>query len=88
MAEKVMHAALTIGDSTVFASDGMCGGKTKFDGFALSYSAKSDDEAKRLFEALAEGGEVAQAPTKTFFASTFAMVRDKFGVHWMLIAGT
>jgi PhnB protein len=24
---------------------------------------------------------------KTFFASSFGMVDDRFGVHWMVIAG-
>jgi len=87
MEEKVMHAAVLIGDSMVFFSDGRNSGKANFDGFSLSYAAKSDAEARRLFEALSEGGTVVQAPTETFFASTFAMLRDKFGMHWMLIAG-
>ena len=25
---------------------------------------------------------------KTFFASSFGMLKDKFGVHWMVIAGS
>jgi PhnB protein len=31
---------------------------------------------------------VTQPLTKTFFASSFGMVTDKFGVPWMIIAGT
>lgn len=87
MQDKVMHASVTIGDSTVFVSDGRCSGKPSFDGFSLSFAARDDAEARRLFDALADGGDVVQAPIKTFFASTFAMLRDKFGVHWMLLAG-
>src|SRR4051812_10095330 len=49
---KVMHACLKIGDSQVMASDGHCSGKTHFDGFSLSITAKSEAEAKRLFGAL------------------------------------
>ena len=33
---KVMHATLRIGDSTVMASDGRCTNKPVFQGFALS----------------------------------------------------
>jgi PhnB protein len=87
MEEKVMHAAVLIGDSMVFFSDGRNSGKANFDGFSLSYAAKDDADARRIFEALSEGGTVIQAPTGTFFASTFAMLRDKFGLHWMVLAG-
>jgi PhnB protein len=85
--DKVMHAAVQIGDSTVFFSDGRSSGKANFDGFSLSYAVKDDAEARRVFDALSEGGAVIQAPTATFFASTFAMLRDKFGLHWMILAG-
>jgi PhnB protein len=39
-----------------------------------------------MFSALAKGGSVQQALTKTFFTSSFGMVTDKFGVMWMVIA--
>jgi PhnB protein len=83
--DKVMHAALKIGDTTVFASDGRCTGTTSFQGFALSLDAKSEAEAKRLFGALAEGGQVQMPLAKTFFSPGFGMVADKFGVGWMVI---
>jgi PhnB protein len=82
---KVMHAALRIGEATVLASDGQCSGKPSFQGFGLSVDASSDAEAKRLFDALSEGGKVQMPLDKTFFASSFGMVADKFGVLWMVI---
>jgi PhnB protein len=85
--EKVMHAALKIGDATVMASDGRCEGKPNFQGFALSIQAKDDAEAERMFAALGTGGQVQMPMTKTFFASKFGMVADKFGVGWMILAG-
>jgi len=83
-AEKVMHASLCIGESTILASDGRCTGKPGFQGFALSLTAKSDAEAERLFATLADGGQVQMPMTKTFFASRFGMVADRFGVGWMV----
>jgi PhnB protein len=83
-AEKVMHASIRIGDSTILASDGRCTGKPGFQGFALSLTAKSDAEAERLFGALADGGQVQMPMAKTFFASRFGMVADRFGVGWMV----
>ena len=82
--EKVMHAAFKVGDSTVLASDGRAQGNPKFEGFALSLTAKSEAEADRLFAALAEGGQVHLALTKTFFSPRFGMLADRFGVSWMV----
>jgi PhnB protein len=84
---KVMHAAFQIGDATVLASDGQCHGKPNFDGFGLSLFAPSESEAERLFGALSEDGAVQMPMTKTFFASKFGMVKDRFGVTWMVLAG-
>jgi len=84
--EKVMHASFKVGETTIMASDGMCSGKPDFKGISLSITARDDAEAKRVFDALSEGGAVRQPLMKTFFASSFGMVADKFGVGWMVVA--
>lgn len=83
--DKVMHATIKIGDTTVMASDGECKGHPSFQGFSLSLDAGSDAEAERLFNALGEGGQVQMPLAATFFASKFGMVADKFGVSWMIM---
>jgi PhnB protein len=82
--DKVMHSSLRIGDTTVLASDGHCGGKPSFQGFSLSLTAADDAEADRLFGALGDGGQVQMPLGKTFFSSRFGMVADRFGVGWMV----
>jgi PhnB protein len=82
--DKVLHASLQIGDSTVMASDGQCMGKAVFQGITLSLTASNDAEAKRLFEALSNGGQIQMPLAKTFFATSFGIVADKFGVAWMI----
>jgi PhnB protein len=82
---KVMHAALRIGDTTVMASDGRCSGKPSFQGFALSITAANEAEADRTFAVLADGGQVQMPLGKTFFSPRFGMVTDRFGVSWMII---
>ena len=84
--DKVMHASFSIGDTTLMASGGMVSGKPDFKGISLSITAANDAEAKRLFNALSEGGQVQMPLGKTFFASSFGMVADRFGVSWMVIA--
>jgi len=80
-----MHASLHIGDTVVLASDGTCSGQKAFQGFALTITASDDAEAKRLFSALGDGGQVQMPLDKTFFASSFGMLADRFGVSWMVI---
>ena len=83
--ENIMHASLQIGETEVMASDGMGQGNPEFKGFSLSLTAASDTEAQRLFKALSDGGKVEMPMMKTFYASSFGMVEDRFGVSWMVI---
>ncbi|MFY9840494.1 MAG: VOC family protein [Xanthobacteraceae bacterium] len=82
---KVMHAQVQIGDTTVLMSDGRCTGNTNFQGFALTLTAKSENEADKTFSALADGGNVTMPMAKTFFSPRFGMLTDKFGVGWMVL---
>ena len=82
---KVMHMCFRIGETDIFASDGKCEGKPDYRGFSLSLMADDDAEAERRFNALADGGQVQMPLAKTFFASNFGMVTDRFGVSWMVL---
>jgi len=83
-ADKVMHAALRIGDAMVLMSDGRCQGQPNFQGFALSLTVATVSEAERLFSALGAQGEVRMPLAQTFFSPRFGMLADKFGVLWMI----
>jgi PhnB protein len=85
--EKVMHASLRIGDTTVLVSDGRCSGQLNFQGFALTLIVPNDAEAERFFTALGDGGKVQMPLVKTFFSSKFGMLADRFGVLWMIYVG-
>jgi PhnB protein len=82
--DKVLHAALRIGETTVMMSDGECGGRPGFQGFSLALQVKDEAEADRLFAALAEGGEIRMPLGQTFFSPRFGVVTDRFGVSWMV----
>ena len=82
---KVMHACLRIGGTDVMASDGRVQNKPKFEGFALSINPKDEADAERVFKALGDGGQVQMPLAETFFAKSFGMVADRFGVGWMII---
>jgi PhnB protein len=84
---KIMHACIRINGTPVMMSDGRVENKPEFKGFALSLEAKEPAEGKRMFDALAQGGQVQMPLMETFFAKSFGMVADKFGVGWMIVAG-
>lgn len=84
--EKIMHCALQIGGGTIMASDGMASGRPDFRGISLTLDASDEADAERKFKALADGGQVQMPLGKTFFARSFGMVADRFGVSWMVIA--
>ena len=83
--DKVMHATVRIGDTTIMASDGMSSGKLAFQGFSLSLSLTDKAEAERLFTALSDGGQVQMPLAETFYSPLFGVVADRFGVSWMII---
>ncbi len=81
---KVMHAHIQIGESTILASDGRCTGQANFQGFSLSLTVPDAATAERLFAALGDGGQVQMPLTATFFSPAFGMLADRFGISWMI----
>jgi PhnB protein len=59
------------------------GRKTEFRQVSLAIVA-DEKEADRVFNALAEGGQVRMPLGKTFWSPRFGMVADRFGVGWMV----
>ncbi len=83
--DKVMHASLRVGGSEVGLSDGTCSGKPGFKGFSMTLVCAADAEAKRRFDALADGGRVSVPLAASFFATSFGMLTDRFGIDWMVM---
>ncbi len=83
MEKNILHARFRIGDTELMASDGP--GVEPMRSAYLSLSVDSNEEAERVFAALSEGGEVFMPMAETFFAHRFAMLRDQFGLNWMVI---
>ncbi|MET0668507.1 MAG: VOC family protein [Xanthobacteraceae bacterium] len=82
---NIMHSSFKVGDTVLMASDGMNSGPLEFKGISLTLNPKTEAECERLFNALADGGQVFQPLIKTFFSPKFGVVTDKFGVNWMVL---
>ena len=83
--QGVLHASIRIADATIMAGDAPADRFQPMRSAYLALSVDSDEEAERIYALLADGGEVIMPITETFFALRFAMLRDKFGILWMLI---
>ncbi len=83
--DKVMHAVVRFGNTTIMASDGLCSGNLAFQGFSLTLTLTNKDKAERLFKAFTDGGQVQMPLARTFFSPLFGMVTDRFGVLWMIV---
>lgn len=82
--DKVLHAVLEIGGTTLMASDAFGpGGAAPMSGFSITLGTTTPAETERLFMALAEGGKVTMPLQETFWAKSFGMVVDRFGLPWM-----
>ena len=85
--KKVMHASFRVRGVPLMASDG-CGEQDKADGFRLALAVPTEADARRAFDALADGGSVVMPLSKTFWSPCFGMLTDRFGIGWMVtVAG-
>jgi PhnB protein len=87
-ADRIMHGCLLVDGRALMASDTVPkyphqGNK----GFAVSLGYPSAAEARKAFDALAEGGTVTMPIEKTFWAEAFGMLTDRFGIPWMIGGG-
>ena len=82
--DGIMHACLALpGGAMLFAGDtppGMPYEGVK--GVMLAIQYGSIDQAHDAFHALSQGGQVTMPLAPAFWAKTFGMLIDRFGVSW------
>lgn len=88
VADYIMHACLVLpGGAMLFAGDVPphmmpAGGYPGIRGVMLALQYDTVDEAQSAFHALSAGGKVTMPLAPTFWAETFGMITDRFGVDW------
>jgi PhnB protein len=83
--DAVIHARMDIGDTVLIGNDVPEEHFKKMRSAYLYLALDSTKEAERAYRLLSEEGEVFMPLEETFFASRFAMLRDRFGVSWSII---
>lgn len=89
-ANKVAHARLSFRDGAALMASDWIGGKPYegMKGFSVALTYETASEARRVFDALAEGGMVFFPLQPSFFAEAFGMLADRFGVPWSITGGS
>ncbi|WP_165226862.1 VOC family protein [Aquisphaera insulae] len=82
--KKVMHATVVVKGVRLMMADG-CNDGANSDGFHLALSVPTEAEAREAFDGLTDGGRVLMALTKTFWSPCFGMLKDQFGIEWMVM---
>jgi len=82
--DKVMHARLEAGDQSLMGADAPPKMFEGNHGFSVSIGVKDPGEAKRIFDALSQGGKVHMPLGQTFWSPAFGMLVDRFGIRWMV----
>ncbi|MDQ6831303.1 MAG: VOC family protein [Gemmatimonadota bacterium] len=86
--DRILHARLVVDGRMLMASDWMAGqAYPGMSGFAISLVYATVPEGKKVFDALAQGGQVTMPFGKTFWVEGFGMVTDRFGTPWMVNGG-
>ena len=86
-ANKIMHIALPIGNSTLMGNDvPEILGKTneKENRSKIAVTANSKEEADKLFNGLSVGGEIEGPIGDSPWGTYFGCFRDKYGIEWMI----
>lgn len=86
--DKIAHIALPLGaDNVLMGTDTLESFGQSLELGNNSYIALTPDdpdEAKRLFDGLADGGEVEMELQETQWAEAYGSFKDRFGVQWMV----
>ena len=81
----VLHARMTIGGTELLGADVPPERFQPMRSAYLTLTVESIGEAERIYALLTDGGQIFMPMEETFYASRFAMLRDKFGTSWMIL---
>ena len=85
---KIMHIALPLGKSNVLMGtdslESMGRQLTTGNNFYISINTGTKDEADQLFTGLSNSGKVEMPMQDSFWGDYFGMLKDQFGVQWMI----
>ncbi|MEX2335294.1 MAG: YciI family protein [Pseudohongiella sp.] len=86
--DKIIHAEINLGGRVLMGADAPPAMYEKPTGTSVQLYYDDVAIAKEVFDALLVGGSVYMPFAETFWAKGFGMLTDKYGIHWMINAGS
>ena len=72
-----------LGDAVLHGADPLPGTYERPQGYSLTLGVDDENEAERIFNAMAADGGIVRVPLeKTFWAVRFGAVTDRYGQTW------
>ena len=85
---KIMHISLSISDDYILMGNDVVGEHLDetMGGINVSIGVSPDSRAEtdKIFNGLSEGSEVEMPLGDTFWGAYFGILKDKFGVRWLI----
>lgn len=81
--DAILHARIEIGNTVLMGAD--IPNAEPMRSAYLTLRLDSVEEAEKMYALLSVDGQIFMKMEETFFATRFAMLRDKFGTSWMLL---
>ncbi|MEJ3717452.1 VOC family protein [Paenibacillus polymyxa] len=83
--ERVGHATLKVGETELMFSDTFSGSPfSSGNQVSICITTDSVEQAKKMFDALQQGGQVGMPLQETHFSPAYGNVTDKFGVTFQM----
>ena len=85
--ERIMHVSLPVSKETILMgsdSNPTFGDVTIGQNISMSVGADSKEEADKIFQGLAAGGNITMPIADMFWGSYFGMLVDRYGITWMV----
>jgi PhnB protein len=83
--DAIMHSSLEGGNFSLMGTDmGDPAEAGKQGSIAICADCSSEEEVRRLYDALSAGGKVEHPLNEAFWGGLFGVLQDKYGIVWML----
>jgi PhnB protein len=84
--DQIRFAELQVGDRAILGNDVPAQDYRPPQGFNVALHVETGLEARRIFDALSEGGSVVTPLSDVAWSSAFGIVTDRFGTPWLILA--
>lgn len=83
--DQIRFAELKVGGYAILGNDVPAHEYKPAQGFNLALHVQTAPEARRIFNALSDGGSVVTPLSEVAWSSAFGIVTDRFGTPWLIL---